>query len=114
MTVVALKDILDDADGAAKVTGDMLSAYVAGDETQILAITAREHDDYKKHGHTDAEWDQQMEDLLYGRNASWIEPIEKLHTTGGGFVAVGAAHLVGTRSVLELLAAKGYAVQRVP
>jgi uncharacterized protein YbaP (TraB family) len=113
MTVGALKELLDDGDAAAQLTGDMVSAYVAGDEAKILAISAREHADFAKHGHSDAEWEQQMSDLLYGRNASWIEPLERLHAAGGGFVAVGAAHLVGPGSVLELLAAKGYKVSRV-
>jgi len=60
-----------------------------------------------------AEYDREMDDLLYGRNASWIAPIEQLHAAGGGFVAVGALHLLGPRSVLDLLAHRGYRVTRV-
>ena len=42
-----------------------------------------------------------------------IDAIDKLHHAGGGFVAVGAMHLIGPRSVLDLLAHKGYKVTRV-
>jgi uncharacterized protein YbaP (TraB family) len=54
-----------------------------------------------------------MSEMLYDRNASWIDAIEKLHAAGGAFVAVGAMHLVGPRSVLDLLSHKGYEVKRV-
>src|SRR5438094_858813 len=57
--------------------------------------------------------DHMMGDMLYARNASWIEPIEKLHAAGGGFIAVGAMHLVGKRSVLDLLRQRGYKVTRL-
>jgi uncharacterized protein YbaP (TraB family) len=36
-----------------------------------------------------------------------------LHAAGGGFVAVGALHLVGPRSVLDVLAHRGYRVTRL-
>ena len=54
-----------------------------------------------------------MEDMLFKRNASWIDRSRSSTPTGGGFVAVGAVHLVGPRSVLELLAKKGYKVTRI-
>ena len=54
-----------------------------------------------------------MKELLLDRNASWIEPIEKLHARGGGFVAVGAMHLIGKRSVLDLLAQRGFTIKRL-
>ena len=70
--------------------------------------------DAKAAGFTDAEIDQENEDMLYARNASWIEPLLALHAKGNAFVAVGAAHLIGKRSVLELLAAKGFKITRLP
>jgi uncharacterized protein YbaP (TraB family) len=36
-----------------------------------------------------------------------------MHAAGGGFVAVGVLHLVGPRSVADLLGRKGYKVTRV-
>jgi uncharacterized protein YbaP (TraB family) len=91
----------------------MLDAYVAGDESKILAISAGERDHALAHGYTVAEYDQEMQELLYDRNASWITAIEQLHADGGGFVAVGAMHLVGPRSVLDLLGRNGYRITRL-
>ena len=54
-----------------------------------------------------------MEELLYKRNASWIDAIDELHRADSAIVAVGAAHLIGKRSVLELLSARGYKITRV-
>jgi hypothetical protein len=113
MDVRALEVILDDIPGSEQHAKAMLAAYVAGDDAKLLALTASERADFKKAGHTDAEYDQQMEDLLYGRNASWIPQLEELHASGGGFVAVGAMHLIGPRSVLDLLRQRGYKVTRL-
>lgn len=113
MTARALKEMLDDVPGLEKRGKDMLAAYIAGDEAKVLAITEEERADFKKHGHTEAEYEEQMSDMLYKRNASWIDPIEKLHADGGGFIAVGAMHLIGPKSVLELLQNKGYKVTRI-
>ena len=48
------------------------------------------------------------------RNANWAEWIDtRLDTPGTVFVAVGAGHLAGTKSVQDYLAAKDIAVTRV-
>jgi uncharacterized protein YbaP (TraB family) len=52
-----------------------------------------------------------MEDILYKRNESWIPTLERIH--GDAFIAVGAMHLVGKRSVLDLLKQKGYTITRI-
>lgn len=111
MNTRALKDMLDDLPGSEKRTKDMLAAYIAGDENRILAINEEEKADFVKRGRTLKEYDEQMEDLLYKRNASWIPIIEKIH--GDAFIAVGAMHLIGKRSVLEMLEQKGYKVTRI-
>lgn len=113
MTVRALKEMIDDLGEGEKHSKEMLAAYIAGDEAKLVSLSDQERDDFKRHGRTDKEYDEQMDDLLYKRNASWIEPIEKLHADGGGFIAVGAMHLIGKRSVLELLRQKGYTITRV-
>lgn len=109
----AIKEQLDDLSLNEQHSKDMLDAYVAGDDQKILALTDGERADFRRHGHSDAEYDAQMEDLLYRRNASWIPELEQLHAGGGGFVAVGAMHLIGKRSVLDLLAQRGYKVTRL-
>lgn len=113
MDVRVLKMILDDPDKGLAISKRMLDAYIAGDESKIVSISDSEKADALAHGFTAKEYDEEMEEMLFQRNASWIEPIEKLHAAGGGFIAVGALHLVGKRSVLDLLAAKGYVVTRV-
>jgi uncharacterized protein len=113
MNAQALKDMLDDVPGLEERSKQMLAAYLAGDAGKIVAIADSERDRWQKRGRAVAEYDEQMEDLLYKRNASWIEPIEKAHAEGPAFIAVGALHLIGPRSVVELLEKTGYKVARV-
>ena len=113
MDVKALKMMLDELPEGEAHAKEMLNAYMEGDEKKIVAISDSEKDDALKHGYTAAEYDQEMNEMLYNRNASWIDALEKLHAAGGGFVAVGAMHLLGPRSVLDLLGQKGYKVTRI-
>lgn len=54
------------------------------------------------------------ERLLYARNANWAVWIdERLDRPGTVFMAVGAGHLAGTKSVQDLLAEKGIPSTRV-
>ncbi|MFN7183096.1 MAG: TraB/GumN family protein [Thermomonas haemolytica] len=52
--------------------------------------------------------------LLEERNARWIGPLETLFQDGGGFVAVGAVHLVGPEGLIARLRRDGYTVEAVP
>jgi uncharacterized protein YbaP (TraB family) len=52
--------------------------------------------------------------ILVDRNRNWIPAIERwLGKKHDYFVAVGAAHLVGPDSVIAMLQAKGYKVERI-
>ena len=52
--------------------------------------------------------------LLYDRNANWAECIdERLDTPGTVFIAVGAGHLAGEKSVQDYLAGRDIAVTRI-
>ncbi len=52
--------------------------------------------------------------LLYSRNRNWAEWIDtRLDKPGTVFIAVGAGHLAGAKSVQEYLAQKGIKVTRV-
>lgn len=113
MDLRALKDMLDDVADIDRTGAQMVAAFSAGDETQLLAVTARERGQWLAKGRSAAEYDEQMEDLLYRRNASWLPALERLLADGGGFVAVGAAHTVGPRSLVELMAQRGYKVTRI-
>lgn len=54
-----------------------------------------------------------IEAVLYQRNRNWIAPLsELLESDGSYFVAVGAGHLAGPNSVIELLEGEGYTVVR--
>jgi uncharacterized protein len=113
MDLKALKMMLDELPEGERHAKAMLDAYIAGDEPAMVALSDREKTDALLHGYTAAEYDQEMNEMLYDRNSSWIDAIEKLHAEGGGFVAVGALHLLGPRSVLAILAGKGYRVTRI-
>jgi uncharacterized protein YbaP (TraB family) len=64
-------------------------------------------------GFSRAELRAMEEDLVLARNRAWLPRIEELFAAGGAFVAVGAAHLRGDGSVVELLRQRGYQVTRV-
>lgn len=50
---------------------------------------------------------------LSDRNHAWMGPLGDELATGGAFVAVGAAHMLGPDGLVELLQAQGYAVTRL-
>lgn len=55
-----------------------------------------------------------MDALLHSRNANWAKWIEqRMATPGTVFIAVGAGHLAGEKSVQDMLAAKGIAATRL-
>jgi uncharacterized protein YbaP (TraB family) len=48
------------------------------------------------------------------RNADWTTQIETLmQGSGSAFIAVGVAHLADQDSVIEMLKARGYTVERL-
>jgi hypothetical protein len=114
MDVKALKLMIDTADKSLVMTRSMMDAYITGDDKKMLALHDGQKSEALAHGISEAEYDQQTKEMLYDRNASWIEAIEGMHAKGPAFVAVGALHLVGKQSVLELLEAKGFTIARVP
>ena len=57
---------------------------------------------------------QSLQRLLYDRNQNWVPQIERLlQENREDLIVVGAAHLAGPGSVLDLLAKAGYTVTRV-
>lgn len=51
--------------------------------------------------------------LLTNRNSAWIPKIEEHVKNKSCFIAVGAAHLIGEKGVIQLLKNKGYTVTSV-
>jgi uncharacterized protein len=59
------------------------------------------------------EYPDLYEKILLERNRRWLTEIEKLiQQKSGAMVVVGAAHVVGKDSVIEMLKAKGYNVEQ--
>lgn len=57
---------------------------------------------------------QEEEDrLIYGRNAEWVKAMPAIMKDKSTLFAVGAAHLIGEKGVLELLKKAGYTVEAV-
>ncbi|MEQ8935476.1 MAG: TraB/GumN family protein, partial [Amphiplicatus sp.] len=53
-------------------------------------------------------------DLIVARNESWVSKIAAImEGEGDYFIAVGAGHLIGEDSVVDLLGERGFAVERV-
>jgi uncharacterized protein YbaP (TraB family) len=107
-----LKHMIDDYDANKRMLEDALVAYMVGDDAALAAM-AVPRDTLKEAGFSDAEVDQMTSELIYERNAAWLGQLEGLLAAGDAFVAVGAAHLIGPKSVVELLGANGYKISRV-
>jgi uncharacterized protein YbaP (TraB family) len=113
LTVRTLRDAIDDASANDQRMQAEVAAYLAGDQRQLLALAADERRQARTHGHSPRELDARATQLLYARNAAWLAPIERLHAAGGAFIAVGAAHTIGPRSLIELLARRGFTITRL-
>jgi hypothetical protein len=100
-----LAESLDDFDAGYPRLGRLIDAYVSGDERRIAAEVEAEFKDPSVHDLAGP--------LLYRRNEIMAARAEPHLRRGGAFVAIGAAHLVGPRSVIALLRAKGFKITRV-
>jgi hypothetical protein len=55
------------------------------------------------------------ETLVVGRNREWLPKVESWADRGGTtLVVVGALHLVGEDSLIEMLTARGHRIRRLP
>jgi uncharacterized protein YbaP (TraB family) len=122
--VVALESVTDQLE--AFLSQDQLSA------DDVMENATREFDDPDYldnmlkiwlHGDTDGleaiiidelgKFPAVYDALLVRRNSNWIAPLVGMINKGGSyFVVVGAGHLVGEDSVINMLRAKGYTVER--
>lgn len=113
MTMRELAEMLDDVPGVVARSKQLLAAYVSGDETAVRDVVDAERRAAIQRGRSEAEFRDQMAQLLEQRNAAWLPTLERFHAEGGGFVAVGTLHLIGTGSVPDLLRQRGYRITRV-
>jgi uncharacterized protein len=90
----SLKAMLADIDAQAKNIETLATAWRGGDTATLEQLLME--------GFSDAP--EIAERLLYERNRNWVAPVERcLSENARCFVVVGAAHLVGRGSLIELL-----------
>lgn len=103
--VAMLRATLAEVDAGPKRLDALVTAWDAGDLDGIARATAKE---------MASKTPELYESLIVQRNRRWAGQLDELlKGKGTGFVAVGAAHLVGPDSVQTLLTRRGYTIERV-
>jgi uncharacterized protein YbaP (TraB family) len=100
-----VRDLLDDLPEQKALLADMVQAYKDGD-IDALTAAAFKPSEVEKHP-------QLYEHLFTKRNRAWVAEIETYLKRGNVFVAVGAGHLAGDKSVIQMLEDNGHEVERV-
>jgi hypothetical protein len=82
---------------------DIINAWKSGDSNKLASMVKMEFEGYP----------EVYAKMLVERNRKWVKQIEDLSEQNGHtLVVVGAAHLVGDDSILELLKRKGFEVEQ--
>jgi len=116
LDVRLLKTVVENTPDRAKIkklSHDALARYCAGTEHEIDMMEGVDTDALEKHGYTQQDLEDLRRTLIDDRNADWIPKLEKLFEQDKVFIAVGAAHLMGKRGVIELLKQRGYEITRI-
>ncbi len=93
-----LRETLQEVSNFKKDMQGIIDAWKTGDTQGLDRFMLEAMRDYP----------QLHKKLLIDRNKQWVDKLQKLHASGKTvFVVVGAAHLVGKDSVVDLLNAKG-------
>lgn len=101
--IAFMMEAVDGMDEVKATLDKMVERWIDGDADGLAAIMNEGLDDPKL-----------AEALLYNRNANWADWIvERLDEPGSVFIAVGAGHLAGEKSVQDMLTKRAYYVQRV-
>ena len=99
-----LEGAIDDTKSMDSDLGGMLKAWSSGDVNGIARTFDRDLSGTP----------ELQQSLIHQRNSNWSKWIEKrLDRPGAVLVAVGAGHLAGKDSVLEMLRKDGYKVRRL-
>lgn len=104
--VELVRESLEEMPNLERLMDETVAAWLAGDldalERAVIASQFRNLPELRRA-------------LIAERNRKWAETLagEVMAEPGVAFVAVGAAHLVGTESLVRMLAARGVAVERV-
>ena len=102
-----LREFLSNMDGTPQIIGDIFNAWKKGDANAAYELNQK--------GLSDPEAKREFDDkFLYQRDLAMTRKIEELlRQTGPHFIAVGSLHLVGPKSIVEQLKAKGYRVEQI-
>jgi len=103
--VAYLNNYVRNADGIVNNLDDTVAAWLKGDAAEAGRLNRVNTRDIHEDIHRAA---------LIERNADWTNQIETMmQGAGTAFVAVGAAHLMDKDSVIDMLTAKGFTVERL-
>jgi len=98
-----LMQTLKELDVIGEMASDMLNAWETGDIDGLNEMITISFEDYP----------EIYDRLVTGRNRAWISKISNLaHQDGNVLVIVGAGHLIGKESVLDLLEERGYKIRQ--
>lgn len=98
---------LSELDLMAEILDDLVEAWETGDIARLDSIFVQRMTGVE-------EWSDFVDRLVFKRNEDWVPKIETLLDSGKTYlVVVGALHLVGKRSVVDLLQKEGYNVEQL-
>ncbi|MGB3470144.1 MAG: TraB/GumN family protein, partial [Erythrobacter sp.] len=101
--ITFLMEAVEGIDNAKQMLDEMVAEWIEGDADTLATLM--------NEGLSD---DEIATALLYDRNANWTQWIvERMETPGTIFIAVGAGHLAGEKSVQDMLTKRDIKVERV-
>jgi uncharacterized protein YbaP (TraB family) len=98
-----LTEMLKNEGQLEKELAELIETYRSGEEEKIAEILER------LYGNTPAN-KAKMHRLIDGRNVKWMQPLTSAIERGSCFVAVGAGHYLGDKSLKALLSDSGWVV----
>ena len=107
LQIAMLSEFVANSDRTVQVINVFLSALKKGDADAAFKLNQK--------GFDDTEAKREFDDkFLYQRDVAMTRKIEELlRQPGPHFIAVGSLHLVGPKSIVEQLKAKGYRVEQI-
>ena len=103
--IAYLNHYVRNGDGVVANLDQTVAAWLKGDAAEVGRLNRLSTRDVHEDIHRAA---------LIVRNADWTDQIETMMKgSGAAFVAVGAAHLADQDSVIDMLKARGYTVERL-
>lgn len=103
--IAMLQSTLAELDTLPKQMDKMLRSWAEGTPERLARMFLMEMGGFEE---------AFLDRLLYARNRNWMAPIEAmLAENQENLVVVGAAHLIGDDSVIDLLEQAGYEIERI-